>query len=201
MIMIPEDWLESALDGYGCPICHALSNLEFDFMIELQSDDENSIELNILKNQNISFCNYHFWHIHQMMNEKDEAPFLITSMKKIIESKKYIYHKACCICEFITENENKLILQFITKLQVNQIRNQYKNKDGVCLRHLHRILDSEHITDALKKYLKENEKNSMERLLPLLRGLCKKSYSSTSRIERGSVVRSIEKLVGKSGLP
>ena len=200
MIMIPEDWLESALEGDGCPICHALSDLEFDFMIELQSYKKKSTKMSIYKNQNISFCSYHFWQMNRMMNEKDEAPYLINSMKKIIEKKIYIYHKTCCICEFITENENKLIYQLITKLQVNQIRNRYQNSDGVCLRHLRSSLYSKHITDKLKKYLKENEKKSMERLLPLLQGLCKKSYSSTSRIERGSIVRSIEKLVGKSGL-
>lgn len=54
--------------------------------------------------------------------------------------------------------------------------------------------------NRLRDFLTNKQRENCERLLPLLQGLADKSYSLANDLERGSIARGVEKLVGRDGL-
>jgi hypothetical protein len=62
------------------------------------------------------------------------------------------------------------------------------------------MLASDLAQTELWDFLTNKQKENGERLLPLLQGLADKSHSLANDLERGSITRGIEKLVGRDGL-
>ncbi|MDZ7290310.1 MAG: hypothetical protein ONB44_08525 [candidate division KSB1 bacterium] len=200
MNRIPDNWLEESLRYYGCLVCHALSRIEFDLLAELQGLGEGSALVEVKAGRRIGFCNLHFWRLYRMMSPRVAAPFLHKIFKRLIESNTMTFDEPCRVCMILNEVDKELLHQLIEQLENLKIREHYERTDGICLPHFHRLLTSDLVTVEMRNFLTSKQTENGERLLPLLQGLADKSYSLANDLERGSLTRGVEKLVGREGL-
>lgn len=200
MIRIPDHWLEEGLQNTGCAVCRTLERLEFDLLARLQGEGDEGVLALTNTGSETAFCNLHFWRLRRLMSNDTAAPFLLNIFEKPILRKGTTLKQSCRVCHFLKETEKELLHQLINQLDVPDVRDRYAKGDGVCLPHLHRILDTEKIATKTKDFLVNQQKESIRRLLPLLKGLIGVSYYSTSKTERSSITRGVEKLIGRDGM-
>lgn len=200
MNRIPDNWLEESLRYYGCIVCHALSRIEFDLLAELQGLGEGSALAEVKAERRLGFCNLHLWRLYRMMSPRVAAPFLHQVLGNPAASKAMTFDEPCRVCMILNEVDKELRHQLIVRLANAEIRERYERSDGVCLPHLHRLLVADLAKAELRDFLSSKQRENCERLLPLLQGLADKSYSLANELERGSITRGIEKLVGRDEL-
>jgi len=188
------------LQKYGCVICCAIGQIEFDLLAQLQGTSEGSVLALISAGAQLGFCNLHLCRLRQLMSVRTAAPFLLKVFEKLISTNATTFHEPCYICDFLNKVKQELLQQLLLQLENPALRKRYAAGDGVCLPHLRMLLASEILTAEMQDFLIREQRESISRLLPLLQALCSKSYSLTDNFERSSIMRGVQKLVGGDGL-
>ena len=180
-----------------CPVCSLVDDEEFEMLSMLQYDVTRQPDTREAVVNEGGFCEYHFRQFHKIATSKTNA-LLLRAMVEHFARPETQFVVNCRFCNHLDEYEGQLVKAIIHMLAENSFQVFYAEHRGMCKRHL-RSAEAMVSDEATRGWLEEVHRSQMLREIPFLEQLATKSYYDTSRLERGSVSRSIEKFVGRRG--
>jgi|GEM_PF-4362960 hypothetical protein len=178
----------------GCPICEALSKVEFNLLAEFQFNTATHGEEFLDKNNGSYICKNHI----QLFTKISAAKVAATLLYYLIEKGKAVPDQPpsteiCPICSKLAQIENSLVETYLTEVD------HAPSGDFVCLQHISIIMTNSKFTkltspdEIYNKYA-----GSLSRLKEQLRTIQNKNYYLSAPEERSSIWRAVAKLTGKS---
>jgi len=180
-----------------CPLCSLVDDAEFEMLSMLQYDVTRQPDTREAVANEGGFCEYHFRQFRKIANAKTNALLLKVMVERFAQPETQFVVN-CRFCNHLDEYEGQLVKTISHMLAESSFQVFYAEHRGMCKRHL-RSAEAMVSDEATRGWLEEVHRSQMLREIPFLEQLATKSYYDTSRLERGSVSRSIEKFVGRRG--
>lgn len=175
---IQDGWsvINDLRTGY-CPVCKSMERRLFRYYTKWPSgfiNDEHTIEEYASVH---GFCPPHSWQLESFSSNMATAHGYPALLEKIAYSldnpKPGVFDKLkkgpddCLVCIFLKEKEKENINNLICFLQDENSRKQYSEFMGLCIRHLHLIIqdiDNELVTNFLREHASRKLKQLIQNL-------------------------------------
>lgn len=180
----------------GCPVCQALSKVEFDLMAEFQFNTSAYGEDFLDSNCGSDLCQAHLKLFGKISSAKVTAALLYYLIEKGKALPNMVQTTGQCpICSALTKVEISLVEAYLTEID------HTFSEDFLCLQHMNIVInDSRFIKLIDPKKLYDKYSISILRLKEQLKGIQNKNYYSSTQEERSSIWRAVAKLAGKTFL-
>ena len=181
-----------------CPACHLIDNEEFDMLSRVQYDVTHSPEVREAIVNEGGFCEFHFRQFRKIASARTNG-LLMVGMVQWYSTPKTEYVVKCRLCDHLNAFECEFLSTIVSLLQTEAFRNKYAQHTGLCIQHLQKIVDV-HQLAKWKEWLIDTQREQMKHELHYLEEMATQSYYETSNVARGSLVRTVEKFVGRRTL-
>jgi len=193
--------LHQALTENRCPMCFLLEEIEFEFLCQLQSNEEGSLEGRLKREEPVWLCNFHLWQFNRMAKVGTVAILVQAWLEKTLLPSHLSVHdfeQPCLACGLIEEKERQLVNDLAENLVISDFRTFFLKSDSLCMPHFKMVM-SQLKNESERLFLFGCQRRGFEKLLPLVKGVISRRFWDTSSEERNAVPRGIEKLVGMKG--
>jgi hypothetical protein len=178
-----------------CSLCSMLDDEEFEMLSRLQYD----VTHDPVTRERIAveggFCEFHFRQFRKIANSKTHAILLLSLVKHYLAS-SCVLDVHCRLCDHLDGCQQQLIEDFARLFSRRTFLQVYEESPGLCRDHLAMVIESLSSPDG-KELLLDLHRRQMERELRLLDEMASRSYYETSREARRSILRTVEKFVGR----
>jgi hypothetical protein len=181
-----------------CPLCSLLDNEEFQTLSRLQYEITHDTVIRDGIAAEGGFCEFHFRQFRKIASSKTNALLLLSLVRHYLAS-GCVQDVHCRLCDHLDGCRQKLVEDFVQLLSRQSFVQQYEQSPGLCKGHLAMVIESLSSPDG-RKLLLDLHRNQTERELRLLDEMASRSYYETSREARGSILRTVEKFVGRRAL-
>lgn len=198
MMGCEEQILKKLQEEQRCPVCALVEDLEFNILRHLQYD--------VTRNEHIrasiatagGFCEFHFRRFRRLANSHTNALLLLGLIQEYCVDDGDIRLR-CRVCEEIDSYEVRLLEAVKTLLSRNDFRATYEQVPGLCIGHMKEVQNAIHSTTD-RSWLQDCQIRQMKKAAPGLQQMVERSYYDTTRDQRNTIPRSIEKFVGRKAL-
>jgi hypothetical protein len=181
-----------------CPVCHMMDNEEFDMLSHIQYDVTHNPEVREAIVDEGGFCEFHFRQFRKIANARSNS-LLMTAMVERYSQPENEFTINCRFCFHLDEMERNLLVAVRSLLKDKAFREKYAAHTGLCLGHLDAVIRQIDQIE-MKKWLARIQREQMKQEIPYLEQMATQSYYDTSNVARGSLVRTVEKFVGRRTL-
>jgi len=181
-----------------CPVCHLIDNEEFDMLSRVQYDVTHSPEVREAIVNEGGFCEFHFRQFRKIANAKSNGLLMIAMVEHYSRPENALKLE-CRFCAYLDGIERNLLEAMLSLLEDITFREKYDRHTGLCLGHLDAVIRRTNQVE-LKEWLISTQREQMKREIPYLEQMATQSYYDTSNAARGSLVRTVEKFVGRRTL-
>ncbi len=181
-----------------CPVCHLIDNAEFDMLSHVQYDVTHNTNVREAIVNEGGFCEFHFRQFRKIANARSNGLLMIAMVERYSRPENALKLR-CRFCAYLDRLEQHLLDAMLLLLKDITFRENYRRHTGLCLGHLDVVIRQIDQFE-MKEWLTSTQWEQMKKEIPYLEQMATQSYYDTSNVARGSLVRTVEKFVGRRTL-
>jgi len=181
-----------------CPVCHLIDNEEFDMLSRVQYEVTHSPEVREAIVNEGGFCEFHFRQFRKIANARSNGLLMAAMVNRYAQAECQLNTK-CRFCAHLDKFEENLLATFLFLLKDQKFCEKYAKHTGLCFGHLNDVSHQVKLP-GIRVWLRAIQLEQLKKELPFLEQMATQSYYETSNVARGSLVRTVEKFVGRRTL-
>jgi hypothetical protein len=177
-----------------CPVCTLVRDQEFELLRHLQYQITREATVRTSVAAGGGFCPLHFRRFRKIATAQTNALLLI----ELVNEYRKNGHRnrlSCRICHELDSYERGLIQELTLLLRESSFIALYEERTGLCLAHAEAV--SKSLPEQVVQFLFDHQMKELERSLPDLKAMGTLQYYDTTRPQRSSIARTVEKFAGR----
>jgi hypothetical protein len=177
-----------------CPVCTLVRDQEFELLRHLQYQITHDATVRTSVAAEGGFCPLHFRRFRKIATAQTTALLMIELVNEYRKN-GHRHRLSCRICHELDSYERGLIQELTRLLHEPSFIALYEKRTGLCLTHAETV--SKSLPEQVVKFLYEHQRKELERALPDLEAMGTLPYYDTTRSQRSSIPRTVEKFAGR----